>query len=42
MFSAEDLLGIAKEETLVVFFTRMPRETVRQRGKKWRTQEDLA
>ena len=35
-------LGHVQEETLVVFYTRMPREMVRQRGKKWRTQEDLA
>ena len=39
MFSAEDTV---QEETLVVFYTRIPRETVRQRGKKWRTQENLA
>ena len=35
-------LGLVQEETIVVFYTRMPRETVRQRGRKWRTQEDLA
>ena len=35
-------LGLVQEKTQVVFYTRMPRETVRQRGKKWRTQEDLA
>ena len=30
-------LGLVQEETLVVFYTRMPRETVRgQRGMKWR------
>ena len=42
MFSAEDNWVLFKEETLVVFFTRIPRETVRQRGKKWETQENLA
>ena len=31
-----------KEETLVAFYTRMPRDTVRQCQKKWETQEDLA
>ena len=34
-------LGLVQEKKLVVFYTCMPRETVRQRGKKWRTQEDL-
>ena len=28
-------LSLGQEETLVVFYTRMPRETVRQRGTKW-------
>ena len=35
-------IGSFQEETLAVFYKRTPRETVRQRGKKWGTQEDLA
>ena len=34
MFSVEDKLGLLQEETLAVFYIRMLRETVRQRGKK--------
>ena len=35
------LLGLVQEETTVVFYTRMPRDTVRLCGKKWETQEGL-
>ena len=35
-------MGLAQEEGLVVFYIRLPRETERLKGKKWRTQEDLA
>ena len=35
-------IGSCSRRELVVFCTRMPRETVIQRGKKWETQEDLA
>ena len=34
MFSVEDKLGLLQEETPAVFYIRMLRETVRQRGKK--------
>ena len=32
---------LVQEENIVVFDIRLPREAVRQRTKKWRTQEDL-
>ena len=35
-------MGLVQEENLLVFFICLPREAVRQRTKKWRTQEDLA
>ena len=35
-------MGLAREENLVVFYIRLPRETERLSGKKWSTQEDLA
>ena len=35
------LLGLVQEDTLAVFYTRMPRDTVRLSGKKWETQEGL-
>ena len=35
-------LALVQEETLVVFYKRMPRQTVRQCGKKLETQADLA
>ena len=37
MFSSENNLGLVQEETLLVFYTRMPRETVRTTWNKvWR------
>ena len=35
-------IGYCSKKTLVVFNTRMPRKTVRQCGKTWETQENLA
>ena len=35
-------MRIAEKENLAVFYMRLPRETERLRGKKWRTQEILA